>query len=183
MKKSSVLFAFLAMTFSGMSLAEEAPHEAPFAPYGYVGLGLQLASTDVNAGTAGNYSFDNSLAGLILGYRPHQNFGFEFRGYGSVTDDEIQGVAVETNQNIALLTRGVAPLGNYVELYGLLGFGNIEASAGGVSYNDQGLQYGVGVAFSNGGAKHWELQVEWMKLYDDSGLEVSGVNLNAVYKL
>lgn len=117
----------------------------------------------------------------MFGYRFHQNFGVEVRGYGSVSDDELYGISLEVERNFALLAKGLVPLGENVDLYGLLGYGKITASADGASESDEDLQYGIGFAFNKG--TPLELQIEWMKLYDDNGLDLSGINLNIVYRL
>ncbi|TOM44834.1 hypothetical protein CGH79_18790, partial [Vibrio parahaemolyticus] len=96
-------------------------------------------------------------------------------------DDELYGISLEVERNFALLAKGLVPLGENVDLYGLLGYGKITASADGASESDEDLQYGIGFAFNKG--TPLELQIEWMKLYDDNGLDLSGINLNIVYRL
>ncbi|EGR0213697.1 outer membrane beta-barrel protein [Vibrio parahaemolyticus] len=181
MKKGNVLLAILALSFTGVSQGKQYNNVSEFEPFGYLGIGYQYADADINLGSLGSYSLNNSLFGAMFGYRFHQNFGVEVRGYGSVSDDELYGISLEVERNFALLAKGLVPLGENVDLYGLLGYGKITASADGASESDEDLQYGIGFAFNKG--TPLELQIEWMKLYDDNGLDLSGINLNIVYRL
>ncbi|ELA7187673.1 TPA: porin family protein [Vibrio alginolyticus] len=181
MKKGSVVLAMLALSFTGVSQGKQYNNVSEFEPFGYLGVGYQYADADINLGSLGSYSLNNSLLGAMFGYRFHQNFGVEVRGYGSISDDELYGTSVEVERNFALLAKGLVPLGENVDLYGLLGYGKITASVDGISDSDEDLQYGVGFAFNKG--TPLELQIEWMKLYDDKGLDLSGFNLNIVYRL
>ncbi|EJE4162538.1 outer membrane beta-barrel protein [Vibrio parahaemolyticus] len=181
MKKGNVLLAILALSFTSVSQGKQYNNVSEFEPFGYLGIGYQYADADINLGSLGSYSLNNSLLGAMFGYRFHQNFGVEVRGYGSVSDDELYGISLEVERNFALLAKGLVPLGENVDLYGLLGYGKITASADGASESDEDLQYGIGFAFNKG--TPLELQIEWMKLYDDNGLDLSGINLNIVYRL
>ncbi|WP_117233162.1 porin family protein [Vibrio maerlii] len=153
--------------------------------YSYFGLGFTAANADVDIAPLGSFSFDSSLLGLVLGHRFHPNFAAEVRGYGSISDDELLGVTTEIDNSFSVIAKGIIPLGQYFDFYGSLGYGRskLSLSANGVSISDtdDDFQYGIGLAVNKGA--ELELQIEWMKLYDDNDLEIDGFNLNLIYRL
>lgn len=180
------LTLLLTVFFSSAVTASVDQHER-FEEYPYIGIGYSALSGDIDltALNLGTLSFDNGMLGVIAGYRFHPNFAAEVRGYGNVSDDEILGANFEIESSFSVLGKALIPIGKYVELFGTLGFAksSAEASANGVSVSvsDEDVQYGVGIAFNKG--EQLELQVEWMRLFDDDGLEVDGFNINLVYRL
>lgn len=176
----------LAVLFSGTAYASDHDHDR-FEEYPYIGIGYSALSGDIDLSTLnlGVYSFSNGMLGVIGGYRFHPNFAVEARGYGNVSDDELLGVNIEIENSFSVLAKALIPIGKYVDLYGSLGFATntAEASANGVSIStsDEDIQYGAGVAFNKG--EQLELQIEWLKLFDDDGLEVDGFNINLIYRL
>lgn len=152
-----------------------------FEDYGYIGLGYSYVDADIGGIT----SVDNSLLGLVGGYRFHENFAVEARGYGNISNDSILGVDLQIDHSFSLFGKAVLPVWKYLDIYGLLGFGQIKASVTGQGYNtsdsDSDFQYGIGAAFNKGNPL--ELQLEWVKWYDNDGLDVNGLNLNLVWNL
>jgi len=179
MKKGLSCITTILLALSGNSWASE--DTDTFSPHPYFGL----AYTYVDADYAG-YNASNSLLGAILGYRFHENFAVDFRAYGNISDDDVYGVSVEIERSFSVLAKGIMPINDYVYIYGLLGMADSKAK---LSYNgvsgsdsDDDIQYGVGMAISKGeGSAPLETQVEWIKLYDEDGLEATGINLNIVY--
>jgi opacity protein-like surface antigen len=156
----------------------------------YLGVGAAFASVDVSGTYIGDYfsqSLDGSLIGAMAGYQLHQNFAFEVRGYGNLSDDNINGVDVSLDHHFSALARGILPIDEYFRPYVLLGYGTSKASVAGLSDDGEDIIYGVGLAISNGNKV--QLEVEWTRLYDEkfSGdgyavkLAVDTVNVNLVY--
>lgn len=158
-----------------------------FEEYPYIGVGYSALSGDYDLNAIGldTYSFNNGLVGIIGGYRFHPNLAGEVRGYGNASEDEILGVVVEVENSFSVLGKALVPIGRYIDIYGILGFGTSKAEASynglSVSKSDEDIQYGVGFAVNKGEAL--ELHVEWMRLYDSGGLEVDGFNINLVYRM
>ena len=154
---------------------------AAFDEHGYFGLGYSY--TDANIDGIG--SIDNSLVGLIAGYRFHPVFALEARGYGNVSDDELLGVNFEIDSNFSVFGKGIVPLGKYVDLYGLLGMGRVKGTASALgnsaSESESEVQYGAGFSFNKG--ESVELMLEWTKWYNDDGIDANGFNLNLVYRI
>ncbi|MBY6197331.1 porin family protein [Vibrio hangzhouensis] len=166
-----------------ISLASE---RSDFEKFGYLGVGYSYVNAELEMSEKNSESFDNSMVGIIVGYQFHKNMGVELRGYGNVKDDKIlELVDVKFNHQFGIYLKPTLPVAKYFTLYGLLGYADLKATAsfegGSDSDNDQDVQYGIGISVNK--ATPLELQVEWLQLYDDSGLEASGINLNLVYKL
>lgn len=158
-----------------------------FEEYPYIGVGYSALSgnIDLSALSLGKYSFNNGLVGIVGGYRFHPNFAGEVRGYGNGSDDDLLGVNIEIKHSFSVVGKALIPIGRYIDIYGIVGFGSSSAQASysnlSASQSDEDIQYGVGFAANKGEAL--ELQLEWMRLYDSGGLEVDGFNINLVYRL
>lgn len=164
-----------------LTVSSSACAKGSFKEYGYIGLGYSYVDADI----LGLTSVDNSLLGLVGGYRFHENFAVEARGYGNVSNDSISDVDIQIDHSFSLFGKAVLPVWEYLDIYGLLGFGQLKASVTGqgnnISDTDSDFQYGIGAAFNKGNPL--ELQLEWVKWYDNDGLDVNGFNLNLVWHL
>ncbi len=185
MKIKNSLLLITSIFLSSTAFAEYDYGHGEFEPHPYFGLGYTFADIelDLSGYGLGTPSADNGLLGAIFGYRFHKNFALDFRGYGNTSDDDIYGVNVEIDRMYSVLAKGILPVNDNVYFYGMVGAGDTKAtaSAGGISLSDsdEDFQYGVGMSVTNG--TPLETQIEWMKLYDDDGLEITGININIVY--
>ncbi|XAW87409.1 porin family protein [Vibrio sp. CDRSL-10 TSBA] len=156
-------------------------------PHPYIGLGYSYVDTDVDWDGTGSENTDSGMLGLIVGYQLHQNIGVEFRGYGNVSDGDAFGSKVEINSAFSLFARGIVPVSENFTLYGLLGAGKVKAKVDDYSETESEIQYGVGMAINKG--QPLELQVEWLRMFDDSfdidnvNLQGDSINVNLVYHL
>lgn len=169
MTLASLLFLLCSSSYASNSFEE----------HGYIGLGYSYADADI----LGVASVDNSLLGLVGGYRFHENFAVEARGYGNIADDTLSGFQIKIDHSFSVFGKAVIPVWQYLDIYGLLGYGQLKASISnlGLSDTDSDVQYGIGAAINKG--QLLELQLEWVKWYDEDGLDVNGFNLNLVWKL
>ncbi|MXR71022.1 outer membrane beta-barrel protein [Shewanella sp. JBTF-M18] len=176
--------------FNDVSAGELYPHGN--AQHMYLGLSGAFVDVDgdyVVSGSmlSGSRSIDNTLMGVIVGYQLHENFAFEARGYGNVSDETIDGVSYSVDSHFSVLARGILPLNEYFRPYALLGYGKSMGSIGEISEDDNDIIYGLGVSISNG--NRVQLELEWMRIYDESfsvgdvnyGLQGDSINLNLVY--
>ncbi|MDV6250680.1 porin family protein [Vibrio sp. EA2] len=168
------------LLFTVLILLSSTTRAESFEPHPYFGIGYTYADADVY-GT----SIDNGLLGAIFGYKFHPNFGVDLRAYGNVSDDEVYGTTVKIERSFSILAKGIIPANEYIYFYGLLGFADSKVKAsdiyGSVSDSDEDLQYGVGMAISKGKSAPLEIQIEWMSLYDEDDVDITGFNINAVY--
>lgn len=185
MKMSSVCLMILAGLWSGTTLAQG--FEQKFEPHHYWGLGYSYLDGNVDLSSVGSseFSFDNGLVGAIVGYRFDEYFALDFRGYGNVSYDEIGAADIKVKRSFSLLGRGILPFDKNVYFYGMLGIAtsnaSLSSSYGEVYDTDEDIQYGVGMSINKGGKL--ELQVEWLKVYDEDFVDISGINVNLVYNL
>lgn len=144
-------------------------------------------NVDINASGLGKASIDNSLLGLIFGYQLHENFSIEARGYGNASDDELAGNTISVDNHFSVIARGIFPVHRNFRPYAMLGYGKSKLDVNGLSESDDVI-YGLGVAVSNG--NRVQLEIEWMKIYDESfgisentrvNLDSDTFNINLVY--
>lgn len=161
--------------------------DEPFQEHPYLGIGYAYVDTDIDVSGVGSGSFDNGMLGLIVGYQWHRNFGVEFRGYGNLDDYEVLGYSVEVKSVLSVLGRVTLPVSENFNIYGLLGGGRVKGAIDGYSESETEFQFGLGMAVNKG--QPLELQVEWVRLFDD-GFGIEGVNfeghsfnLNLVYHM
>ncbi|GIU02080.1 outer membrane beta-barrel protein [Shewanella algidipiscicola] len=154
---------------------------------GYIGLGYAYIDTNVDVVGVGSDSFDNGLLGGIVGYQFHRNFGVEFRGYANIDDYEFMGVSVEVENSLSLLAKGMLPVHEHFNIYGLVGYGSVKGAIADASQTESVLQFGVGMGINNGSPL--ELQIEWLRLFDDSftfdgvNFEGDSININLIYHM
>ncbi|MDO6678382.1 outer membrane beta-barrel protein [Shewanella sp. 4_MG-2023] len=177
----------ITLACSQLSLAHADENRAIYDNYGYLGLGYSYVDTDISVTDLGSTSINNSLLGAVIGYQFIQNFAVEFRGYGSVSEDEIAGIDLEIESNISLLAKGILPVHQHFNVYGLVGYGTIKGSIDSISENESSFQFGVGMGINNGSPL--ELQVEWLRIVDDNfglpstNVTADSININLVYRM
>ena len=191
MNRSWLLMPVLGILYlNDVSAGELYPHDN--VQHMYLGISGAFVDVDVDyvnfeSMESGSGSIDNTLMGAIVGYQLHENFAFEARGYGNVSDETIYGVSFSVDSHFSVLVRGILPLNEYFRPYALLGYGKSKASAAELSEDDNDIIYGLGVSISNG--NRVQLELEWMRIYDESfstgnvnyGLQGDSFNLNLVY--
>lgn len=107
--------------------------------------GVDLGSTKVDDLGGRKTSF-----GGFVGYQFNQNIAVE-GGYRRLASVTVSGVDVDLNQaHVSVL--GIAPLGNGFNLYGRLGYNNIDASASvagkSATASTSGALFGIGAGYS-----------------------------------
>lgn len=153
------------------------------ASHMYLGLLSSFLDIDVEVDGLGRETFDNSLLGVSIGYQFHNNFAFEVRGYGNVSDDDFMGISVEVDHHFSAIGKVILPINRSFRTYAVLGYGRSKASFGSFSDHDEDFIYGVGFTASNDGPL--QLELEWVRLHDEryNTLDITGdsINLNLVY--
>lgn len=160
MKKLSVA-ALAALCFSGSVAAE-----------GYFGVSLSNINTDFDfAGV----DFDTKNLQAALGNRVNKNFAVEGRLSVGVADDDIGSTSFETPRVFGFYAKAIAPIGNSAEIYGLLGFSDVELEIAGISDSDSDTSIGAGVNFSTNSDLQFGL--EYMSLYSDDDISINALNI------
>jgi len=141
----------------------------------YIGAGYNFLETE-----AGGFDWDTSAVDIRVGKYFTPNFAIEGRGGFGVSDDTAAGLNVEINNYFGVYARGEIPINSQFSIYGLLGITDIEldVSAGGntVSGTDNDVSWGVGASFAIN--PKTSIGGEYMNLYDDGGVEISGFGIN-----
>lgn len=125
----------------------------------------------------GTTDFDTPTLNLAFGNTFNPNFALEGRvGFG-VGDDSANGLEVEIEDYLAIYAKPMLPVSDVISLYGLLGIADTSVETNVGDDSDDDISYGVGLnaKLQNG----IELFGEYVSLYDDSNVEVSGFNLGA----
>ncbi len=115
-----------------------------------------------------------------LGYRFHPNFGVEGEASFGVDGDEVGGVDVELDNAYGVYGVGYLPLSENLDLFGRVGYAQVEASASAlgatVGFEEDGVGFGGGVQWrmSNG----LGLRAEYTRLEgEDDGVDTFGLGL------
>jgi outer membrane immunogenic protein len=121
--------------------------------------GLSAPAQAQETGVYGNAGYthfdadDVKLGGVTgrLGYRFHPNFAVEGEATIGVDDDNIGGVTIELDHALGVFGVGILPVAPNVDIFGRVGYGQIEASASvpGVSAtaDDDGFAFGAGAQY------------------------------------
>lgn len=138
----------------------------------YGGLSYGFLETEF-----GSTDFDTPTLNFALGIETTPNLAVEGRLGLGVDDDSNSGFNVEIDDYFALYIKPILPLSNTVSLYGLLGFAEttIETNFGDEDDND--FSYGFGISAKT--SQQLDLFAEYVNLYDDRNVEISGFNLGA----
>jgi OOP family OmpA-OmpF porin len=113
------------------------------APQGPFYAGVDVGATQIHADDS-----DTSYGGFV-GYRFNQNVAVEagYRRLGQ-WDFGVSGYKVD---QASLSAVGTLPLSNGFNVYGRLGYNNLDASGKYVSGSESNVLYGVGVGYDFGG--------------------------------
>lgn len=163
--KKMICFAAAGLIAAGASAQQSQTQLYGSASYG-------LLETEV-----GSVDFDTPTLNLAFGGKFNPNFALEGRlGFG-VDEDTESGVEVEIDNFMAIYAKPMLPVSDVVTLYGLLGLAETELDTSVGSEDDDDISYGVGIsARLNNGI---DLFGEYVSLYDDDDVEISGINLGA----
>ena len=132
--------AFAALTAVAAVMAAPAPAQAQTGAY-------------VNGGYTHFDADDIALGGITgrAGYRLHPNFALEGEATFGVKDDDIGPVSVELDHAIGVFGVGILPVSPNFEVFGRVGYGQIEASASvpglAVSADEDGFAFGGGAQY------------------------------------
>ena len=166
MKKIAVLAALLATAAASPALAQE-------------------TGVYANAGYTHFDADDVTLGGVTgrLGYRFHPNFAVEGEATIGVKDDEVGPATVELDNAIGVFGVGILPISQTVDVFGRVGYGQIEASGSvpglSASADDDGFAYGAGAQVML--TPKFGLRGEYTRLEgDDDGVDT--ISASAVVK-
>lgn len=136
--------------------------------------GLSYGFLDTEVGTT---DFDTPTLNFALGIETSPNLAVEGRIGLGVGDDSHSGLKVEIDDYFALYVKPILPLSDTVSVYGLLGIAEttIETNFGDEDDND--FSYGFGISAKT--SQQLDLFAEYVNLYDDRSVEISGFNLGA----
>ncbi|WP_261815655.1 porin family protein [Vibrio gallicus] len=171
--KASAIACALAtsLTYTTPALAED----TSYSPNIYIGISYTQINTKVSVDGFGSKDIENGLLGGILGYRFYEYAAVEFRGYGNLNDSKELGVSAKISRDFSILLKPVYSIDQYFEVYGLVGYGQVEGKIGDLSETSDGLQYGVGIGVMGGKSSNFGVGFEWTRRFDDD-FETPGVN-------
>ncbi len=155
-------YSLSALLLSAVSLSAQADNY----------IGGDLGFTTVDTGT----SFSPLAAQFKIGTYINDNFAVEGRLGAGISEDEKSGTDVKIKHLVGAYARGILPVNDKAEVYGLIGVTNvdIDATAGGSTSgtSDSGLSLGIGINVKLD--RDFALNFEYANLYDD---EVDGADL------
>ncbi|WP_169307101.1 porin family protein [Ferrimonas sediminicola] len=153
-------------------------------------LGLSVAFIDATLESrgepSGSLGIDNTLLGITAGYQFNDMLAAEFRAYGNVEDDTIEGVDIEVEHHFSVLGKLSYPVHKYFKPYVIAGYGTTKGSIEGFSDSEADFTYGAGIDITN--SRGVSLQLEWQRVIEDDfdipgvEFEIDTINLNVVYK-
>ena len=115
-----------------------------------------------------------------LGLRFGSYFGVEGEGAFGVSDDDIGGVDAELNRQLAIYGVGYIPINENFDIIGRVGVGNTEFEVGGVDFDDDSVNYGVGAQW------RWDekngIRGDWTRYDFDAGGDADVWSLSYVRK-
>lgn len=138
----------------------------------YGGLSYGFLETEF-----GSTDFDTPTLNFALGTEVSPHLAVEGRLGLGVDDDTNFGFNVEIDDYFALYLKPILPLSDTVSLYGLFGFAEITRETSFGDDDDNDFSYGFGASAKI--APQWDLFAEYISLYDDDDVEISGFNLGA----
>lgn len=155
---------------------------APFAAQADNYLGGDLAFTSVDTGTT---SFSPTAAQFKMGTYVNKNFAVEGRLGVGVSEDEKGATELKVKHFVGAYARGILPVNEKAEVYGLIGFTDVDldSTTAGITTgaSDNGVSFGAGVNVKLD--RDWALNFEYANLYDDTingvDVEVSSFNIGA----
>ncbi len=141
----------------------------------YGGLSYGALETEM-----GSRDFDTPTLNIAIGNTFNPNIAIEGRiGFG-IDDDSDSGVKAEIEDYFAIYAKPMLPLSDVLTLYGLIGIAETTIDTNFGKGDDDDISYGIGLSakIQNG----VEIFGEYISLYDDKNIEVSGFNLGATMR-
>lgn len=144
----------------------------------YGGVGLNLWDIGVSVSGLGSGSAEPKGLEGRYGYHFNPNFAVEGRFGIGMSDDD----GVEVSRNFGVYLKGVIDASPSFQPYVMLGYTDLEIDVDGYSETDSDMSYGFGAMFGSGSTK---FNVEWARLYSDSGdgvsLDIDAINVGLVF--
>ena len=140
--------------------------------YGNLYGGLSYGFMETELGSA---DFDTPTLNFALGVEATPHLAVEGRLGLGVGDDGRSGVTVEIDDYFAVYVKPMLPLSDTVSLYGLLGVAETTVETNFGDDDDDDFSYGFGISAKT--RQGLDLFAEYVSLYDDRNVEISGFNL------
>jgi opacity protein-like surface antigen len=172
------------LKFAALALSMASIGAAQAQQGSYVGGSLSRVEVRID----GLATAKPSALGVKLGSEISPNFAVEVRLGKGITDDSVNGVAVEIDTFYGLYVKGIVPMTNLFSAYGLLGYsrGEVTASGPGGSTSDwdNDVSYGLGVDFAL--TKTTSVNLEWARMFKGtiagSSYKVNALSLGANFR-
>lgn len=120
-----------------------------------------------------------------VGYQFARSFALEAQYGSGISDDDIDGTTVDVDKQMALFLRiGGSSSYNGVRLYLLAGHSRTELAtepAGGDDNEFAGTAWGIGAEEFSKSIKNMAYVFEYIRYYDDSDAEITGISLGVRY--
>lgn len=119
-----------------------------------------------------------------LGYRFHPNFGVEGEATFGTNEDNVNGVDVELDNAYGAYGVGYLPMSENLDLFGRVGYAQVEASASAlgqtVGFEEDGIGFGGGVQWRmNNGLG---LRAEYTRLEgEEDGVDTFGLGVHTQF--
>ncbi|MDX1693386.1 MAG: porin family protein [Ketobacteraceae bacterium] len=133
----------------------------------YMAAELEVGSTDFDLG---------ALYGRF-GSQFNENLSGELRVGVGVSDDEVLGFNVEIDKYFGGYVRGSVPLNDGIMPYIIVGITDVDIDTDAGSDSDEDLSYGIGLDFKID--NQLMLNLEYMNMYDDDDVEITGLSIGA----
>lgn len=177
MKAATYLIA--CATVLGFTTLANAEDEFESTTYG----GLEYGQYDLSFG---GLSAEPEGIRARVGYRWSEHFAVEaFYGLGAKEDErKVNGVDVDVdlNDTYGIYLRGILPMGEKANVYGIVGYSSIEVdnfigpTASGSKDSVSDSDYGYGVAADYNVFKQVFLSLEYMRMLDGDKIEADVLN-------
>ena len=182
MRKLIVGILALFLSFNAMA---ERPAPRVSNNKAYFALGVSSVRASVNS--LGNVSPFNVYG--RLGYNFTRYIGIGFEGGGTLLEDEIQGF--DASGNLVSVDFGIntlfgylklmAPIGDKSKIYAMVGPANTELKvsdgSSSIKLDDDDTAYGIGFERDLDG---YGFTIDYIKYYDDQGVDVEGINIGLI---
>ena len=174
MKNGLIIILTLFSTLYASSSLSNEPNNQSVSMI-YSGVAFAFPSFDVEDDNGNKFKTTDMMFGALVGYRPIKNLSAELRFYGDANPNN-----VHINQHYSATGVYTFPLDQYLDIYGMAGYGKTEIEALGNVTDESGLIYGVGLSISKG--TPLKLNLEWQQIYlSNDNLEGSQFNANIMF--
>jgi OOP family OmpA-OmpF porin len=183
MRRSLYLATLLCVSFvygGGKGVVKATPEVAAIVPVAnpspwYVGVGLLWSGMRRDCACQ-NGNVEETTYGALLraGYDFNQYVGVEVRGlYSNLQKD------IASTEHYGLYLKPMYPVSESLNIYGLLGYGKtkIECFVESLSYDDNGLSWGVGLEYDLSSKKEDYQEGKYDRTFDGQGDQERGWGL------